>query len=442
VKLFHRPADDFSNLPAADFDTVIINSVAQYFPDAAYLARVLEGAAKLLKPGGRIFLGDIQSHALLAAHHADTLRERAPANATSGSLREKLGQRLAAETELSLDPAWFEAFRRNHTEIQHIETPLRRGKLSNETTTYHYDVILHVGSKPALRELPEPTQWRNLNLEQLEAMLSATPSSLLVVRVPDARLARPIGFLQALQNSSSDAPIPTPPAPPSNATTVEDLHQLGDHCGYRVEVRWQNDGSSGQLDAVFFPKSENALPAWPSPEISLPPSSYANQPVAASPPADDIAATLRRHLAANLPDYMIPSAFVTLDSFPLTPNGKIDRKALPTPSAAATIATAPRSITLPRNETESKLLEIWKQVLGNNDIGIEDDIFELGGDSILIFQITTRANREGMDLTPARVFRHRNVAALAADLAATNKPAAASSPSIQRVNRDAYRRQL
>jgi amino acid adenylation domain-containing protein len=442
VKLFHRPADDFSNLPAADFDTVIINSVAQYFPDAAYLARVLEGAAKLLKPGGRIFLGDIQSHALLAAHHADTLRERAPANATSGSLREKLGQRLAAETELSLDPAWFEAFRRNHPEIQHIETPLRRGKLSNETTTYHYDVILHVGSKPALRELPEPTQWRNLNLEQLEAMLSATPSSLLVVRVPDARLARPIGFLQALQNSSSDAPIPTPPATPSNATTVEDLHQLGDHCGYRVEVRWQNDGSSGQLDAVFFPKSENALPAWPSPEISLPPSSYANQPVAASPPADDIAATLRRHLAANLPDYMIPSAFVTLDSFPLTPNGKIDRKALPAPSAAATIATAPRSITPPRNETESKLLEIWKQVLGNNDIGIEDDIFELGGDSILIFQITTRANREGMDLTPARVFRHRDVAALAADLAATNKPAAASSPSIQRVNRDAYRRQL
>ncbi|RYD60744.1 MAG: amino acid adenylation domain-containing protein, partial [Verrucomicrobiaceae bacterium] len=69
VKLFHRPADDFSDIPDGKFDTVIINSVAQYFPDAAYLSRVLAGAAKALKPGGRIFLGDIQGNALLATHH-------------------------------------------------------------------------------------------------------------------------------------------------------------------------------------------------------------------------------------------------------------------------------------------------------------------------------------------------------------------------------------
>jgi amino acid adenylation domain-containing protein len=440
VRLFHRPADDFSGMPAAGFDTVIINSVAQYFPNADYLARVLTGAAALVKPGGRIFLGDIQSHALLAAHHAEALRERAPLGATSGSLREKLAQRLAAETELSLDPAWFESFRRDHPEISHIETPLRRGRISNETNTYHYDVILHVGSKPALRELPDEVQWRNLNLEQLEAMLSASPAQLFVVRIPDARLAKPIGFLQSLRNAPSDAAIPVIPSVPANAATVEDIHHLGESSGYRVEVRWQGDGSTGQLEAVFFPKSEIALPAWPPQNVTAPAASYANRPAANSPQTDDITATLRRHLAASLPDYMIPSAFVTLDAFPLTPNGKVDRKALPAPSAATMAPAAARTLTAPRNDAERALLEIWKQVLGNDGIGVEDDIFELGGDSILIFQISTRANRAGIPLTPARMFRLRTIAALVAEPAEAVVKSAVST--IQRVNRDAYRRNL
>jgi hypothetical protein len=85
-------------------------------------------------------------------------------------------------------------------------------------------------------------------------------------------------------------------------------------------------------------------------------------------------------------------------------------------------------------------LEIWKQVLGKDDIGVEDDIFTLGGDSILIFQISTRATRAGIPITPAQVFRLRNIAALVAEpVSGQEKP---SEPTIQRVNRDAYRRNL
>ena len=126
-------------------------------------------------------------------------------------------------------------------------------------------------------------------------------------------------------------------------------------------------------------------------------------PFAAGASASDIAPALRRHLSARLPDYMIPSVFITLEKFPLTPNGKVDRKALPAPSEVEAPA-APRQVVAPRNETEAKLLEIWKQVLGKDDLGVEDDIFELGGDSILIFQITTRATRAGLALTPGTGF--------------------------------------
>lgn len=434
VKLFHRPAHDFSGMPERSFDTVIINSVAQYFPDAGYLAKVIEGAARTLKPGGRIFLGDIQSNALLAAHHAELLRERAPAGSDCKKLRNRLAQRLSRETELSVDPAWFEQLEG----FSHVEVILRRGKITNETTTYHYDVVLHKGEPPA-KVKPEWIRWDRLNLEQLEAMLAEGPSELAISGIPDARLAGPLGFLKALEAAPSDSPLPLPPSPGVSCLTAEDLFSAAESAGYRAHVRWQGDGSTGLIDAVFLPLGDSRAPVWLTvPSQGKP---LANRPVqeTSSGKSNDLPAMLRSHLAESLPDYMIPSVFVIVDAFPLTPNGKIDRKALPSPTAAAEPESS-RSVAAPRNETEAKLVEIWKQVLGLKEVGIDCDIFDVGGDSILIFQISTRATRAGLSVTPADVFRHRNIAALAAALSSAESPT--STPTIRRANRDAYRRQL
>ncbi|MCP5532319.1 MAG: amino acid adenylation domain-containing protein [Akkermansiaceae bacterium] len=438
IHLHHRPADEFNGLPQCHFDTVIINSVAQYFPNAGYLKSVLEGALALLAPGGRIFLGDIQSNALLPVHHAEALRERAPRDATAGDLRAKLDQRLAAETELSLDPAWFEHFRDQHGAVTTVEMPLRRGKLANETTTYHYDVILHTGSSIPFANVPDATEWRNLNLEQLEAMLVSNPETLRFTGIPDARLAKPIAFQRALAGTSADSQLPEPQSVPSNAVSAEDLYQVAAQTGYQAHVRWQGDGTQGTLEAVFLRTPVKTLPNWYRVTSTLPVEALANQPASAKSGSSDLSGALRGHLKAHLPDYMIPSAFVMVDSFPLTPNGKVNRKALPAPGADAVEENRP--VAAPTNDTESKLLEIWKQVLGRDNIGIDDDIFELGGDSILIFQITTRATRAGIELTPAKVFRHRRISSLAADMLAPEAPKTAST--IQRVNRDAYRRNL
>ncbi len=439
VKLFHRPADDFSEIPDAHFDTVIINSVAQYFPDAVYLTRVLAGATRCLKPGGRIFLGDIQGNALLATHHATALLEHAPVGTTAGMLREKVAQRIAQETELSLDPAWFDFLPKQIPGISHIETLLRRGKIANETTIYHYDVILHLGPTPVTRQLPDALEWKNLNLEQLEAMLADSPNILRLSAIPDARLAVALGFRRALEIAAVDAPAPALQTVPSNAVSAEDLFTTAAHCGYRAHVRWHGDGTDGLLDAVFLPIAETALPLWPAPANSPVAASLANTPKSAKNATNSLAPLLRGHLAGQLPEYMIPAAFVVLEAFPLTPNGKVDRKALPAP-ATVDQADATRKLIAPRNETESKLVEIWQEVLGISQIGIEDDIFELGGDSILIFQITTRATRVGIALTPAQVFRLRTIRAISTDTSAPVSKAAITT--IQRVNRDAYRRNL
>ncbi len=120
---------------------------------------------------------------------------------------------------------------------------------------------------------------------------------------------------------------------------------------------------------------------------------------------------LRRFLATKLPDYMIPYQFVRLQHIPLTSNGKIDRSALPGPETLHPRLQA--GYVAPRNETESQLADIWAPVLGLECVGIHDNFFDLGGDSIINIQICARAALLGLRIDPAQVFLHATVAELA-----------------------------
>ncbi|MFC5288832.1 non-ribosomal peptide synthase/polyketide synthase [Actinokineospora guangxiensis] len=120
-------------------------------------------------------------------------------------------------------------------------------------------------------------------------------------------------------------------------------------------------------------------------------------------------AALKAHLAEQLPDYMVPSVVVPLAEFPLTPNGKVDRKALPEPAAEARAAR-----TAPRTRAETTLAQVWAGVLGVEQVGVEEDFFALGGDSILSIQVVSRARAQGLRITPRQVFDHPTVAGLAA----------------------------
>ncbi|MEU4119328.1 amino acid adenylation domain-containing protein [Kitasatospora sp. NPDC028055] len=123
-------------------------------------------------------------------------------------------------------------------------------------------------------------------------------------------------------------------------------------------------------------------------------------------------AALRAHLAAVLPEYMLPAAYVQLDALPLTPNGKVDRKALPAP-AADDRAVARSDGRAPDGPVERALARVFAEVLGLDRVGAEDGFFELGGDSLKSIQLVSRARAAGLSLTPADVFAHRTVAGLA-----------------------------
>ncbi|SIT67630.1 amino acid adenylation domain-containing protein [Burkholderia sp. b14] len=128
---------------------------------------------------------------------------------------------------------------------------------------------------------------------------------------------------------------------------------------------------------------------------------------------EPLASTLRAKVAARLPEYMVPSAFVRLDAFPLTPNGKLDRRALPAPDDAA---LARQAYEAPQGELETTLAAIWAELLGVKQVGRHDSFFALGGHSLLAVQLIERLRRRGIGLSVRALFDMPVLSALARSL--------------------------
>ncbi len=120
---------------------------------------------------------------------------------------------------------------------------------------------------------------------------------------------------------------------------------------------------------------------------------------------------LAEYLSGTLPEYMIPSFFVKLKNIPLTPNGKIDRKALPAPTVED-ISTKEEYIE-PQTGKEKLLAEVWQELLGFEKIGLNDNFFKLGGDSIVAIQMIAKAKQKGLKITPVQIFQNQTLQKLA-----------------------------
>ncbi|CRL51460.1 non-ribosomal peptide synthetase [Pseudomonas sp. URMO17WK12:I11] len=134
--------------------------------------------------------------------------------------------------------------------------------------------------------------------------------------------------------------------------------------------------------------------------------------------------TLKSHLLASLPDYMVPAQTVLIEQMPLSPNGKLDRKRLPAPTAHI----SQRAFEAPRSEHEQVLAQIWQDVLGVEQVGRQDNFFELGGDSIISIQVVSRARRAGLSLQPRDLFQQQTLQALAAVVKEHAAPLAQQGP--------------
>ncbi|MCP3804330.1 amino acid adenylation domain-containing protein [Allokutzneria sp. A3M-2-11 16] len=144
--------------------------------------------------------------------------------------------------------------------------------------------------------------------------------------------------------------------------------------------------------------------------------------------ADDVdVASLRAFLRERLPEHMVPTAFVPLESLPLNVNGKIDRRALPAPSGER---EAGNGYVAPRNDIERALVDVWTGLLGIERIGVHDNFFDLGGDSILSLQVVSKARAAGLRLTAKQTFQKQTIAELATEVNVAEEPVADQGPVV------------
>ncbi|WP_045875184.1 non-ribosomal peptide synthetase [Pseudofrankia sp. DC12] len=422
VELRHQPAHVTDGLPAAFFDTVILNSVIQYFPSAGYLASVLRGALDLLAPGGSLFVGDVRDLGRLRTfHRAVELARSGEAGPDPARLTAAVDRRVLLEKELVVAPAFF-AELAAEADLE-VSVRVKRGRLRNELTRHRYDVVLRRPDRAADGAAAGDDLLRvawgvdGTDLMAVEALLGARrPARVLVTGIPDARIA--------------DELSPADPAP-AGPVVVEpdDVYALADGLGYEAALTPRPD-DSGRLDALLVRGSgPAALPATrPAIDPAARPTAgtaRTNDPTAARAAAA-LVGRLRSDLAAVLPDYLVPAAIAALPAIPRNANGKLDVGALPPAEPGAASSGRP-----PATALERRLAEVFADVLGLPAVGADDDFFALGGHSLLATRVVSRARAAlEVDLAIRDLFDAPTVEALAAKVASRAETAPRRPPLV------------
>ncbi|MCU1267661.1 MAG: amino acid adenylation domain protein [Acidobacteria bacterium] len=425
VALSQRMADDFEGFEPESFDTVIINSVAQYFPRVEYLLRVLEGAVSVTKPGGTIFIGDLRNLKLANTFHTSVQVSQAPQYLPLIDLRRRVRKNILQDEQLAIDPSFFEALQKHLPRLSQVEVQLKRGSAQNETTKFRYDVVLRVGAQPVRGLKPTTLDWQaqELRLPDVSRVLLAEgDKSLTITNVPNARVYADVKLAELLATEDFET-VSDLRAGLREIANVgvdpEDWRRMAAEANLAVRVTWSASGKLECYDVTIAHPMHTTLDdasrqIFSSTQATVDWTVYANDPLQGSF-VRRLAPQLRSFLRESLPEYMVPSTFVLLETLPLTPNAKIDRAALPAPDVAR--PELDEAFVPPGNQTEADLAEIWASVLKLDRVGIRDNFMELGGHSVLATQIISRARDVFQVELPLRtIFEAPTVAAMSATI--------------------------
>lgn len=412
VELLQRSADHLQELEAGAFDTVVLNSVVQYFPDIEYLLAVLREAIRLVGPGGHVFIGDVRHLGLLPMFHSAVQLSKAAATVRVGQLKRRIARALAQEKELVIDPDFFRLLPGRLQGIGTALVSLKRGWAENELTRYRYDVTLGLGNRIGGAAVCPERDWdaARCSVTWLETELRRRGwAAMGLRRIPDGRLSTEAAGYQMMDTLNERLDVGTLRRQISElkyeAVNPEEIWTLAEAHGYEASV---SPGERDHFDVRLWSRDPVQLPSAAPSSVSAIKSwgAYANSPLG-NGIGQQLIPQLRDALKRQLPEYMIPSSWMLLEQLPMTMSGKVDRRALPNPQQRPDEVG---EYVAPETEVERVLADIWAQLLQVDRVGIQDNFFELGGHSLhgmrLIEQIVERLM---VRLPPAAVFQYSTV---------------------------------
>ncbi len=413
VALNNVPAHKIDEVSEQQVDVVVINSVIQYFPSVNYLLSVLDSAIKSIGQKGHIYIGDVLNYALLHAAHTSYESYGLDEESECIELKKKIEKRYSKEEELTLHPNFFKALRYRYAQISDVKIKLKNADNNNELTCYRYDVVIAIGGAAVSREKIDSRPWHEFDGDMaalVDYMQLARPDAMVLRGVGNARVQKSIAMEEIISSERMPAKykslVQAVNRQQYDGIDPRQFHALAKAHEYHVDICWLGGegGADGKYDVVFYKNNVNHLAISEAVAHDESWYSYANNPLQ-SKVARKLIPELRNELKARLPEYMVPASFVIMDAFPLTENGKVDRRVLPAPEQRQLDTQFVEA----QSDHEMLLAAIWRDVLGLEKIGIEDNFFELGGDSILSIQVVSRANKQGLKIRPNHLFQYQTI---------------------------------
>jgi ubiquinone/menaquinone biosynthesis C-methylase UbiE len=343
VTLLERSAENLDGFAECSIDTAILNSVVKYFPNDSYLLSVLEGAIRLVKPGGRIFVGDVRNLVLLEPCAVSVELHQAQPSMGLEELRERVNHRIQFEEQLVISPAFFLALRKRFPRITGVEVHPKRGRFDNEMTRFRFQAILQVETHRQEQLDVSFLDWNEQRLSQdsIAGLLQhEKPKTLAMKNVANSRIEKDVESLKELSRGETSGTVGEfkrlVDERERQGIDPQWMWTLGAEFGYQVDISWAACRPDGSYDVVFRKVDDNhellrRTIAWPQPQIDTEKvSQYANIP-GRGILHSELIKQLLDYCRQTLPQDSTPTEVIIMDALPLTTDGIVDIEKLRPP---------------------------------------------------------------------------------------------------------------
>lgn len=413
------------------FDTIVINSVAQYFPNPLYLEQVIEALLPHLEEGGKLLLGDLRNLDLYEPHLAMMEQCLLTKSVSADEMNRRIQRRMQQEPELLVSPSFFKRLEASHADIGNVDILAKRGFGDNEMMRYRYEAVITKGQANKAKT----SQWHKFeDFECIKALLDKnTANSLGIFGIPNSRLREDISLYQELSNSKGAKLIhPNPQAcdydvnARNQIARLDEIIEYAAYLGYQAHLTWSQDNVAC-IDLIIA-KDESVSIVAKSDYTAADLTNYPRLDVVSA----ELTQTLNASLSEQLPQYMVPQSYITLPKLPLTVSGKVNKRVLPKPLSSG---VSEDELVKPSNEVEAKLCAIWQQLLHVEHVGVTDNFFSLGGHSLLATRLVSAIRATfNVELNLADVFASPTIAEIAPSLSSISEEDVL--PQIHKVDRE------